>query len=347
MSASRLERLRTQVEEPLLVSDPANLFYLSGFESTNAALLVSTDGAPRLFTDFRYAATARSLDGFEVVETQRNLYADLAQLLDGRIGFEASSLTYDRWETLRDGGLELVPRRGVVERLRAVKDERELDLIRRAAAITTRAYERLAAEAFVGRTERELASTMELLLREEGAEGLAFDIGLGTGPGGGVPHAHPSDRRVESGHLVVVDAGAKVGGYCSDCTRTFAAGELDDESGRIYELCLDAQQAALAATRAGAHGRAVDAVARERIAAAGYGEQFGHGLGHGLGVMIHEAPVLRPESEDTLEPGNVVTVEPGIYLADRQGVRIEDLVVVTDGEPEVLTSFTKELVTVH
>jgi Xaa-Pro aminopeptidase len=344
---SRVERLRAALEEPLLVSDPANLFYLSAFESTNAALLVALDGAPRLFTDFRYAAAARSLDGFEVVETKRNLYADLAQLLEGRIGFEAPSLTYQRWETLREGGLELVPRTGVVEQLRAVKDEHELELIRRAAAITTRAYERLAEEPFVGRSERELAWTMEHFLREEGADGLAFEIGLGTGPGGGVPHAHPSDRRVERGHLVVVDAGAKLGGYRSDCTRTFAAGELDDESRRIYDVCLDAQQAALAATRAGAHGRAVDAVARERIETAGYGEQFGHGLGHGLGVLIHEAPVLRPESEDTLEPGNVVTVEPGIYLAGRQGVRIEDLVVVTADEPEVLTGFTKELVTVH
>jgi Xaa-Pro aminopeptidase len=344
----RTDRLRAALEEPLLVSDPANLFYLSGFESTNAALLVAPDGAPRLFTDFRYAATARSLDGFDVVETKRNLYADLAQLLEGRMAFEAANLTYQRWETLRDGGrLELVPRTGVVERLRAVKDDGELDLIRRAAAITTRAYERLAEETFTGRSERELAWTMERLLREEGAEGLAFDIGLGTGPGGGVPHAHPSDRRVEPGHLIVVDAGAKLEGYCSDCTRTFSAGELDDESRRIYDICLDAQQAALAATRAGAHGRAVDAVARERIEAAGYGGQFGHGLGHGLGVLVHEAPVLRPESEDTLEPGNVVTVEPGIYLAGRQGVRIEDLAVVTKGEPEVLTGFTKELVTVH
>ena len=174
---SRVERLRAALEEPLLVSDPANLFYLSGFESTNAALLVAADGAPRLFTDFRYAAAARSLDGFEVVETKRNLYADLAQLLEGRIGFEAPSLTYQRWETLREGGLELVPRTGVVEQLRAVKDEHELELIRRAAAITTRAYERLAEEPFVGRSERELAWTLERIVREQGGEALAFEIG--------------------------------------------------------------------------------------------------------------------------------------------------------------------------
>jgi len=137
--------------------------------------------------------------------------------------------------------------------------------------------------------------------------------------------------------------GGGLGGYCSDCTRTFAAGELDDELRTIYDVCLEAQEAALAAVRPGAHGRDVDAVARERIDAAGYGEQFGHGLGHGVGLVIHEAPVLRPESEDTLEPGNVVTVEPGIYLPGRGGVRIEDLVIVTEGDTEVLTHFPKQL----
>jgi Xaa-Pro aminopeptidase len=343
--SSRVDRVREALDEPLLVSDPANFTYLTGFESSNAALLVESERV-RLFTDFRYAEAARGLDGFELVETRRNLYTSLAELLDGVVGFEAPSLTYARWEQLRDGGLELVPRSGVVERLRAVKDAAELDLIRRAAAITTRAFERIAAEPFLGRTERELAWTLERFLHEEGADALAFEVGLGTGPNGAMPHASPSDRRVAPGDLVVVDAGAKLGGYCSDCTRTFAAGELEDELRLIYDVCLEAQREALEAVRTGALGREVDSVARDRIAAAGYGEAFGHGLGHGVGLMIHEGPVLRPESEDVLEPGNAVTVEPGVYLAGRGGVRIEDLAIVTDGEPEVLTGFTKELVTV-
>jgi Xaa-Pro aminopeptidase len=343
--STRVDRVREVLEEPFLVSDPANFTYLTGFESSNAALLVERDRA-RLFTDFRYAEAARALNGFELVETKRNLYTDLADLLDGVVGFESPNLTYARWETLRDAGLELVPRTGIVEKLRAVKDDGELDAIRSAAAVTNRALERLAKDPFVGRTERELAWTLERFLREEGGEALAFDVGLGTGPNGALPHAHPSDRRVAAGDLVVVDAGAKLGGYCSDCTRTFAAGELDEELRRIYDVCLDAQEAAVAAVVSGANGRDVDSVARERIAAAGYGDAFGHGLGHGVGLVVHEAPVLRPESEDVLEPGNVVTVEPGIYLAGRGGVRIEDLVIVTEGAPEILTSFTKELVTV-
>jgi Xaa-Pro aminopeptidase len=343
--STRLERLRERVDEPLLVSTAANVAYLTGFESSNAALLVERSRV-RLFTDFRYAEAARALAEVELVETRRDIYGSLPEILSGRIAFEAAELTYARWETLTKGGLELVPTRGVVEALRAVKDDAELDAIRRATEITNRAYERLAGERFVGRTEKELAWTMERLLREEGADSVAFDVGLGTGPGGAVPHAHPSGRVVEEGHLVVVDAGAKVGGYNSDCTRTFAAGEIGDEARRIYDVCLDAQRAALEAVRAGAHGRAVDGVARDVIAGAGFGAEFGHGLGHGLGVLVHEAPSLRPESEDTLAPRNVVTVEPGIYLAGRNGVRIEDLVVVTDGEPEILTSFTKELLTV-
>jgi Xaa-Pro aminopeptidase len=343
--SARVDRVREAVEEPFLVTDPANFTYLTGFESSNAALLVERERV-RLFTDFRYAEAARSLNGFELVETRRNLTANVAELLDGVVGFEAPSLTYDRWEQLRSGGLELVPRSGVVERFRAVKDEEELDLIRRATAVTNRAFARIVEEPFVGRTERELAWALEQFLREEGGEALAFEIGLGAGAHGAVPHAHPTDRLVAPGDLVVVDAGAKLGGYCSDCTRTFAAGELDDELRDVYDVCLEAQREAVEAVRNGAAGRDVDAVARDRIAAAGYGDAFGHGLGHGVGLMVHEAPTLRPESEDTLEPGNVVSVEPGIYLAGRGGVRIEDLVIVTDGEPEVLTDFTKELVTV-
>jgi Xaa-Pro aminopeptidase len=340
--SGRLDRLAALLEEPLLVTNPTNVRYLCGFESSNAALLVARDGV-RLFTDFRYVDAAREVPDVELVETKRTVVSGLAGLLEGRIGFEAAHVTYGAWETLRAGGAELVPRTGLVEGLRAVKDESELAAIRRAAAITTRGLERLAAEPWIGRSERELAWELERLLREEGADALAFDIIVAAGPDGARPHAHAGDRRIERGDLVVVDWGAKVDGYCADCTRTFAAGEIDDELRRIYEVCLDAQLAALPEPRAGADGRAVDAVARERIAEAGYGDAFGHGLGHGVGMDVHEAPVLRAESEDVLAPGNVVTVEPGIYLPGHGGVRIEDLVVVTDGEPEVLTSFPKEL----
>jgi Xaa-Pro aminopeptidase len=345
LSVARLDRLRAGLGTPLLVTAPANVFYLTGFESTNAALLVEPERV-RLFTDFRYLEKAKGVEGVEVVPVERDLTGSLARLLSGTIAFEATDLTYARWSTLRGGGLELEPTSGVVERMRTVKAEEELETIRRAAAITTRALEQLSWEPFVGRSERELAWTLERFVREGGGDGLAFEIGLGSGPNGAQPHADPGDRMVEPGEFVVVDVGAKLDGYCSDCTRTFATGELHDELARIYALCLEAQEAGLAATRSGASGRDVDAVARAVIAAGGYGEQFGHGLGHGVGVVIHEAPVLRPESQDTLARGNVVTVEPGIYVPGLGGVRIEDLVVVSDGEPEVLTHFPKQLTTV-
>jgi Xaa-Pro aminopeptidase len=341
----RVERLRASLEEPLLVTDPTNLRYLTGFASTNAALLVEPERL-RLFTDFRYAEGARAVEGVEVEQTSRALYPDLAAELSGRIGFEADAFVYSRYRLLAEAGLELVPRSGLVERLRAVKDESELDAIRRAAAITSEALARLAEEPFVGRTERELAWRMDVLLHDLGAEDVTFPTHVVAGPNAATPHAMGGERRVEPNEAVIVDAGAVVGGYCSDCTRTFATGRLPDELQDAYDACLEGQLAGLEAVRADAAARAVDAVARERIDARGYGEAFGHGLGHGVGLLGHEAPALRPESSETLATGNVVTVEPGIYLAGRGGIRIEDLVVVTDGEPEVLTSFTKELVTV-
>jgi Xaa-Pro aminopeptidase len=239
-----------------------------------------------------------------------------------------------------------VPRSGLVERLRAVKDEGELAAIRRAGEIASRVFEDLAGERVTGRSERELAWWIERRFHDLGAEGPSFDVVVAAGPHGASPHTTLGDRPIEPGQTVVVDAGCVVDGYCSDCTRTFATGELPEELRRAYDVCREAQAAALEAVRPGAAGSEVDAVARDRIGAAGFGEAFGHGLGHGVGLLGHEAPTLRPESTDTLAAGNVVTVEPGIYLRGLGGIRIEDLVVVTDGEPEVLTTFTKELVTV-
>ena len=341
----RIEALRRAIEEPLLVLDRVNVRYLTGFESSNAALLVEAE-VVTLFTDFRYAAAARAVDGVEFVQTKRALLGDLARRLSGRIGFEAESISYAGYETLQAGTADLVPLRGLVEGLRAVKDERELDAIRRASRITTDALDRLARERFVGRTERELAWRLETLLRELGGERLSFEIGLGAGPNSALPHADPGERRVESGDPVIIDAGVVVDGYCSDCTRTFAAGEASDWFRRVYELCLEAQLAGLEAVRSGVAGVAADRAAREIVEAGGFGAAFGHGLGHGVGLLVHEAPRLSTESTDILAAGNVVTVEPGIYLEGRGGVRIEDLVVVRENGPEVLTDFTKELVTV-
>jgi Xaa-Pro aminopeptidase len=342
---SRVDRLRGSLEEPLLVINGANVRYLVGFSSSNAALLVEPDRV-RLFSDFRYAEAGRAVDGVEFVETKRSLVAALAELLDGRIGFEADAVSYASWETLNGGGLDLVPRRGLVEALRAVKDDGELDAIRRAGKVTSDAYERFAEESFVGRTERDLAWRLDELFHELGADAPAFETIVASGPNAAKPHARPSDRAVDAGETVVIDAGAMVDGYCADCTRTFATGPLPDELKSAYTTCLEGQLAGLEAVRAGVTGVDADAAAREKIEAAGLGETFGHGLGHGVGLEVHEAPRLSRESTDTLGVGNVVTVEPGVYLEGLGGIRIEDLVIVTDGEPEVLTSPTKGLVTV-
>jgi Xaa-Pro aminopeptidase len=327
------------------VSAPVNVRYLTGFESTNAALLVEPDRV-RLFTDFRYAERARDVEGVEFEETPRYLYTELAGRLQERVAFEADALTYANYEFLRKG-VELVPRRGLVESLRAVKEADELDAIRRATDVTNRTYELLAEEAFAGRSEKELAWRMEQLFHDCGADGLAFPVDIAAGPTAASPHAVSGNRVVQEGDLVLVDSGTMVDGYCSDCTRTFAVGEVSESLRDLYEVVREAQQAGLDAVRAGASGRDVDAAARAVIVGAGYGENFGHGLGHGVGLLVHEAPVLRAESEDVLAAGNVVTVEPGIYLSGLAGIRIEDLVIVTEDGCEVLTSFPKELISVH
>jgi Xaa-Pro aminopeptidase len=342
---SRIDRLRQELEEPLLVTYGVNVRYLTGFSSSNAALLVEPDRV-RLFSDFRYAEAARAVEGVEFVETRRSLLAALAEQLEGRIGFEADAVSYAGWETLAAGGLELVPRRGLVEGLRAVKDEQEQDAIRRAAEITSAAYARFAEESFIGRTERELAWRLDGLFHELGAQAPAFETIVASGPNAARPHARPSDRGVEAGETVVIDAGAMVDGYCADCTRTFATGPLPDELKNAYAVCLEGQLAGLAAVQAGTTGIEADTAARAEIEEAGLGEKFGHGLGHGVGLEVHEAPRLSRESSDTLALGNVVTVEPGVYLEGLGGIRIEDLAIVQDGAPEVLTGFTKDLVTV-
>jgi Xaa-Pro aminopeptidase len=342
---ARVERLRAKLEEPLLVSDAVNVRYLSGLDSSNAALLVEPERV-RLFTDFRYAASARAVEGVEFVETERDLFQSLADGLSGRIGFEATSVTYERYSRLHAGGIDLVATYGAVEELRALKDDGELEALRRASEITSEAFDQFGQEDFIGRTERELAWRMEQLQREIGGEAMSFSTVVAAGPNSARPHTTPGDREVQAGEVVLVDTGCIVDGYCSDCTRTFATGTLPDELRRAYEVCLDAQLEGLEAVRPGASGPGVDAAARDRIEAAGFGDAFGHGLGHGVGLLVHESPRLARESQDTLEERMVVTVEPGIYLSGLGGIRIEDVVVVRDGEPEVLTSFTKDLISV-
>ncbi len=341
---ARLTRLAERLDEPLLVTEPTNVVYLTGFASSNAALLVERDRV-RLFTDFRYWGAAQTVEDVEPVQTKRDLVGELARLLSGRIAFERS-LSYGSYERLRDGGLDLVPTSGLVESLRAVKDEDELELLRRACAITDRVFERLTEVRFVGRRERDVAWDLQSLFHEEGGDGLAFESIVGSGPTGSRPNARAGDRTIGEGELVVIDAGCTVQGYASDYTRTFATGDLDGEMREAYDTVLAAQQAALDGIRAGLHGVEADALARQVIDGSAFKDAMGHGLGHGLGLDVHELPRMSTESSDTLEPGNVVTVEPGVYLDGRFGIRIEDDVVVTENGIDNLTGFRKDLVTV-
>lgn len=343
---SRLERLGAELSEPLLVTDSVNVRYLTGFESSNCALLVEPGGAVTLYTDFRYAEAARGVQDVEFVQTRRDVASALAEHLAGRrVGFEASRISYSQWETIGAGGAKLVPTRGVVEALRVVKDEFELDAIRQAAEISDAVYAALANVRLAGRTEAEVAWWIERAFRERGADALSFGSIVAAGLNGARPHAHPGNSIIEEGTLVTVDMGCVVAGYCSDCTRTFATGALSAELTEIYHLVARAQLDGLVAVRAGARGSEVDAASRTAIAEAGLGEFYGHGLGHGVGLEVHEAPTLRPESSDVLAAGHVVTAEPGLYLPGVGGCRIEDLVVVTDDGCEILTCFTKDLLT--
>ena len=348
---ARIARLRAEADSlgapAFLVTRPVNVRYLTGFESSNAALVVGRDRVV-LATDGRYVEAARAVAEVEVVQAERDLLwwlgTRLGELAGAPVAFEADHVTVAGFDSLSGEDVELVPTTGAVARLRAVKDEPELAAIRRAARVTDAAYERLAGEQLVGRTEADVAWWLEQVFHEEGADALAFPVIVAAGPNAALPHHHPGDRKIGVGETVIVDSGAEVDGYCSDCTRTFATGPLPDTLRRAYALCHSAQESARVAVRAGTAASEVDAIARTRIEESGLAPVL-HGLGHGVGLEVHELPVLRRESTDTLVAGNVVTVEPGVYLPGEGGVRIEDLVVVGADGPEVLSTFTRDLLT--
>jgi Xaa-Pro aminopeptidase len=343
------ERLRERELDRLLVTDLVNLRYLTGFTGTNGAALVGADGTRIFYTDFRYLTqAAEQVVGWEHRIAKADLLAAAAADLpeEGRLGFDDAELSVKAYEHLAElapDGIELVPAGGLIEDMRAIKDPGEIERIRAAARLSDRALEDVLSRGLAGRTERDVALDLDFTQRRLGAEGASFPAIVAAGPNGALPHARPRDVEIPRDTLVVVDWGCVLDGYASDCTRTFATGEVDPRDREIYDLVLLAQEEALAAVRPGPTGKEVDAVARAIIDRAGHAEHFGHGLGHGVGMDVHEGPRLSATSETALSPGNVVTVEPGVYVPGAIGVRIEDLVVVTEDGHDVLSAYPKTL----
>lgn len=359
---SRVERLSGLLAEEgldqLLVGDlvhpsethreaGANLSWLTGFTGTSGLAVVG--GEDRLFlTDFRYAerAAREVAPEFDRILIERGLIPDVAKRLRGRVGYDDAQTSVRNLAKLTElvpDGVELTSAHGLVERLRRRKDEPELVAIAEAARITDQVYEWIFERGVVGRTERAVMLDAHQRLRELGAEDPSFPAIVAAGENSALPHHDSSGREIGPGEILLIDMGAIVDGYCSDCTRTVATGELEEEARRVYEVVRSAQALALEAIRPGLAGTDGDAVARDAIAAAGYGDEFGHGLGHGVGIEVHEAPRLSKRSEETLEVGDVVTVEPGVYLSGRFGVRIEDLVTVTEEGFRNLSGVAKDL----
>jgi Xaa-Pro aminopeptidase len=355
---ARLERLEARIAEReldlLLITDLVNVRWATGFTGSNGAAVVGPD--TRTFvTDFRYLTqSAEQVPDFRREIAQADLLAGVAKTLPAeaplRLGFDDASMsvkTHGHLRGLLRDEIELIPAGGLVEELRAIKDAGEIEKVRAAAALADEALQAVLARGLAGRTEREVALDLELEQRKRGAERVSFPPIVAAGAHGALPHAVPRDVKIPGGTLVVIDWGAQLDGYCSDCTRTYATGELDPRDREIYDLVARAQEEALAAVRPGPTGREVDAVARQIIDAAGHGEHFGHGLGHGVGLEIHEGPRLSTTGDAPLAAGQVVTIEPGVYVPGAVGVRIEDLVVVTDDGHEVLSGLPKSLTTIE
>lgn len=353
LSALR-QKMAGQKLDAILVTQAENRRYLSGFTGSAGYLCITAMYA-HLATDSRYwEQVGQQAPDFTLAKIEagksNQLFADLVRAAGAtRVGYEAGDLTVASYRELQKALrpdraraiARLVPTKGLVEGLRAIKDAAELALIERAVALGDAAFAYGVRRMKPGLTEKQAAWEIERYLREHGAEGVAFELIVASGPNGALPHARPSDRVIQAGEPIVIDMGCRVDGYNSDLTRTIVLGEPGEKFREVYAIVLQAQLAAEAALRAGPKGKEIDAVARQIIVDAGYGEYFGHGLGHGVGLAVHEEPGLGKLGEKPLQPNMVCTIEPGIYLPGEFGVRIEDMAVVTADGCRVLTKAKK------
>jgi Xaa-Pro aminopeptidase len=352
----RLDKLRHLIAadgyDGLLVTHPINRRYLSGFTGSSGVLLITADKAI-LFSDFRYRTQAPAeAPAFEFREHGPKIMDAIKQavteLAIGKLGFEAQDMNYDTYEKYRSalGDGVLTPGNEWVEKLRMVKDESEIAIVREAAELVDRTFTHICGLLKPGMRELDVALEIEFFMRHHGATSSSFDTIVASGERSALPHGVASERMLRSGEFVKMDYGAYYQGYCSDITRTIMLGQPTDRHQEIYEIVLQAQLAALEGIRPGMTGKEADTIARGIIAEHGYGDQFGHGTGHGLGMEIHEAPRLSLGAETVLEPGMIVTVEPGIYIPGFGGVRIEDDIVITESGVEILTQASKKFIVI-
>ena len=354
----RLARLRQKLDEAgldaLLVSQPENRFYLSGFSGSAGYLLISQEHA-LLATDFRYfEQSGRQSPNFQLVKMEGSkswLGEALSIVSPRRLGFEASDVSFALYTRIKkilseiDSGERprLMSTQNVVESLRVVKDEVELKEIEAAVAAADAALAEVVPDIEAGMTEKQVAWELEKSMRGHGADGISFDTIVASGPNGALPHHRPSDKVIQQGEPIVIDMGAKVRGYCSDITRTVVVGKPDSKVKEVYDTVLAAQLTAIATVASGMSGHEADDLARSVIEKAGYGDNFGHSLGHGIGLAVHENPRVGPNADDKVDASMVFTIEPGIYLPGWGGVRIEDMVVLENGKTRILTKTPKGL----
>ncbi|GBD16900.1 Aminopeptidase YpdF [bacterium HR26] len=355
--AALRERLRERGLDAAVITHPSNRFWLSGYtgedippNESSGHLVIGLEAAYLVTSRLNAEQARHEATGFTIYDRERDFAkADTAiirELGARRVGFEDQAILYRDYRTLQDEldeGVELVALETLVDDLRAVKTPEEIELIARAQALTDQAFMQVAPTIRPGQTEREIAWRLEQALRDLGADGPAFPIAVASGPNGALPHYRPTDRQVRPGEPIVIDMGAMLAGYCADLTRTVWLGEAGEQLEHVFEVVLAALEAAEVGIRAGMTGKEADALARDVIAAAGYGEAFTHSLGHGVGVRVHEAPYLSPRGDRPLEAGHVVTIEPGIYIPGWGGVRIEDLAVVEPDGLRILTTVPKRI----
>ena len=356
MIKDRLAKLRPELlkkeVDAILVSQAKNRYYLSGFDGSDGYLIITAKDSI-IATDFRYVEQVkRQSPDYKLFEITGKMSDWFPKLIDGldirRMGFESSATSFAQYLQIseiisaRKILLEMVPLENVVENLRSIKEPEEIAYIRKAAEIGDRAFEYVTDRLKIGMTEKEIAWALEKYMREAGSQSIPFEVIVGAGPNGALPHAQPSDRPIAAHEPIVIDMGANFGGYSSDLTRTICLGKPDNIFIKIYGIVQKAQEAAINGIHEGMSGIHADSLARDIIKEAGYNDMFGHGLGHGVGLATHDpAPRLSYLSNDILANGMVFSIEPGIYLPEWGGVRIEDLAMLENGKVRLLSHAKK------